>query len=488
MKKTLLSLLFILTVQISFSQSYKILNSANGKLANFESLTDGDDLFGYAELRKIDLEDKFTEKYKYIILDKNMNTICSGEFTKKLVKRKCENSNYQIVYNNGHIMFLFQEYFLDRSRTLPVRGSYEILNIESNKIITAELFDKKQTDDLSIPKLSGNNHESFSSALSDNGFLIQSSKYFERKGLKDYYYAVDFKGNVLWEQVFKTAEAKHDYEYSFFDKDNTNLILLVTKSRNEKKVSDHLLILDVKTGKEISFTDLSNENYTMRFSSVDVKEGKIYVIGRFFEKEKRDRVDNDESLGLYRRIIEVKSGKIIDEDFLTYDKFKNPNINENGRIKKEGYLSFKKININPDGSYFIIAETYINKSGGAMYNELYAFTLDKDFKPIEMKGFDVNRTRGSKYSFSQELPNKVGKAYFFYDKNEDKDLELNILKYMYASKTLSIDKMKLNNEKSDINVVRAKTGYIGILEHFKNPKKDEKALEIRLEKLNYERQ
>jgi hypothetical protein len=487
MKKTLLTLFFVLTTQIIFSQSYKILNSANGKLSNFESLIDGDDLFGYVELRKLDLEDKLTEKYKYIVLDKNMNTICSGEFIQKLVKRKCTNSNYQIVYNNGHIIFLFEEFFEDRG-FMPIRGSYQILNIESNKIVSADLFDKKQTIDVSIPKLNANNYKSYCSSLSDNGFLIQSSKIFEKKGLKEYYYAIDFSGKKLWEQVFKTAEAKHEYEYSFFDKDKNNLILLLTKSRNDKKVSDHLLILDTKTGKEVSFTDLSNEKYTMRFSSVDVKEDKIYVLGRFFEKEKRDRVDADESLGLYRRIIDIKSGKILNEDFLQYDKFKNPNINENGRIKKEGYLSFKKININPDGSYFIIAETYVDKSRGAMYNELYAFTLDKDFKPTEMKGFDVNRTRGSKYSFSQELPNKVGKAYFFYDKNEDKDLELNILKYMYATKTMSIDKMKLDNEKSNINVVRAKTGFIGILEYFKNPKKDEKTLEIRLEKLNYERQ
>lgn len=488
MKKTVLSLLFLLISHIDFAQSYKILNSASGTLESFESLVDGDELFGYVELRKLDLEDKLTEKYKYILLDKNMNTINTGEFSLDLLKKKCMNNNYQVVYNKGHVIFCFEELFYDRGY-LPIRGSYQILNVEQNKMVSSGYFGSNPTKKVSIPALNMLYKKSYIGSLSDSGFLVQTTSIDPEVGLKEYYYGMDFMGKQTWQQTYKKAEAKHDYETTFFDKDKNNIVLLLTKNRNSKKVSDHMQILDTKTGKEVAFVDLSNDKYTLRFSNVELKEGKLYILGRFFEKEKRDRVEADESLGLYRRIIDIKTGKILNEDFLAYDKFKNPNINENGRIKKEGYLSFQKININPDGSYFIIAETYIEKSRGAnVFNELYTFTLDKDFKPLEMKGFDAARTRGSKYSFSQELPNNVGKAYFFYDKNEEKEFELNIMKYMYASKKISVDKMNLNNEKSNIRVSKAKPGYVGITERFKNPKKDEKTLEIRLEKLNYERE
>ena len=48
--------------------------------------------------------------------------------------------------------------------------------------------------------------------------------------------------------------------------------------------------------------------------------------------------------------------------------------------------------------------------------------------------------------------------------------------------------MPLTNKESSIDIFPAKEGYIGIAEYFKNPEKSGKQLEIRLEKLNYERE
>lgn len=48
--------------------------------------------------------------------------------------------------------------------------------------------------------------------------------------------------------------------------------------------------------------------------------------------------------------------------------------------------------------------------------------------------------------------------------------------------------MPISNENSTISVFPAKTGYVAIAEYFKNPKKDGKYMEIRLEKLNYKRE
>ena len=48
--------------------------------------------------------------------------------------------------------------------------------------------------------------------------------------------------------------------------------------------------------------------------------------------------------------------------------------------------------------------------------------------------------------------------------------------------------MPISNEESTIAVFPAKEGYVGIAEYFKKPEKKGKYMEIRLEKLNYERE
>ena len=114
--------------------------------------------------------------------------------------------------------------------------------------------------------------------------------------------------------------------------------------------------------------------------------------------------------------------------------------------------------------------------------------MDKDFNPVKTVEYEVKRTRGSKYDFSQRLANSAGRAYFFFDKNDDKDLELNILNYYFKSQKQAIQKMPITNDDSAISVFPAKSGYVGIAEYFKKPEKTGKFMEVRLEKLNYERE
>ncbi len=490
MKKLNLLLVLFVISNVTFAQSYKILNMIDGVSENFETLTqnDGKDIFGYMDLTKLDLEDKLTETRKYNLLDKNMNSICSGEFKETLLKRKCSKENVQISYNNGYVIFSFIEKFNFDSRSMLVTQSYQILEVATNKIVAKGYFNKKLNLDDNIPKLNKDFHYYIVTPVSDCGFLIKTKKEMENGEMADYFYEINFQGEKIWEQDYLNPEAKHKYDYSLFERAQNNLVFLATKTRNDKKVSDHLLILDAKTGKKIATTELSSNSYSLRFLDVTVQDKQITIIGRFFDKQKRDLVESDESLGLYRRIVDIASGQIVSDVFLPYSKFNSLDINENGKIKKEGYLKFQKIDINPDGNYVILAETYVDKAKGAMFNELYAFILDKDFNPKEVKSFDTKRTRGYKYNFTQDLPSKVGKAYFFYDKNDDKELQLNILNYYFKTNTFSTSKINLNNDNSSLSIVPAKAGYVGIIERFIKFKKGEKSIELRLEKLNYERQ
>jgi hypothetical protein len=487
--KKIITLLFVaFCLQNTFAQSYKIMSTAAGKLENFVGLTDGDELYGYVELRQLDEISQNEVKFKYIILDKNMNMINSGEFTETKVKKKCIIENYQIVYNNNHILFNFKEIFSANNVYMTVKCKYQILDLTTNKIVKKGVYDTTiDPEEDNIPKLSRNLKFYGSAALSDVGFLIQRASYDKEKK-ETPYFGIDFNGKEIWNQAYKPLEKKYEYEYSLFEMDENTISLLTTINKSGRKESDHLLILDSKTGKEISYTDLFNEDYTLRFSYSKINDNNLIMIGRYFEKDKRDRVGYDESLGLYKRVIDIKSGKIISDKFLPYGNFKLNDISENGKIKGEGLLGFKKIDQNPDGSFFILAETYRNKSSIDLYTELYTFLLDKDFNPMSVKSFDTEKSRGSKYSFSQDLLNNTGKVYFFYDKNDDKKLELNLINYNFATNEIKLSKMNVDTKESSITVMPAKTGYIAIREYKNNPKKGESAMEIRLEKLNYERQ
>jgi hypothetical protein len=488
MKKLILILFVFLCFQNTFAQSYETIRAAAGRFVKFTSLIDeNDELFGYVELRELDNISKTEVKFGYSILDKNMNVMVSGDFTCSKIEGYNFINNYQIKYNNGHVIFGFYEKF----GSTPLKCFYKIINIESNKIIAKGVYD---SDIANLKRLKTMRSMRYYNAipLTNIGFFIQGNPTLLTQpfGLKSDSYAIDFKGKKIWDLKIKKAEEKHEYEYNFLDIDESIISLIATKTRNTKKVSDHLLILDVKTGKEVSFTDLFSEDYTMRFSYSKLDENKLTIIGNYFEKDRRDYVNDKESLGLYKREIDIKSGKILKDIFMPFSKFKLSNISENGKIKGDGYLEFQKIDLNPDGSYFVVAETFKKEFVNfKTYSELYVFLLDKDLNPITVKFYDTKISADRKFSFSQKLLNDAGKVYFFYDKDENKKLEINLINFNYASKEISLSKMNVNNEESEIAVFPAKTGYITIKEFFPGAsKKDIGKVDIRLEKLNYERE
>jgi hypothetical protein len=496
--KRALLLFILISTQTIFSQSYKILNSATGNLATFKALTVNDDIFGYVELRKMDFIDETTELYRYNVLDKNMNPICNGEIKIKLFKKSCfTGSNfkdqYQIVYNNGHVLFTFVEsYKPGINGEWRLRDLFYILNIETNTIESSGLVDKSIENEKDIEKIKEKQNCFRFSSLTSDSFLIERDllgNSYEANFERCVYSAMNFKGEIIWQQKDYKKE-KERKEYSFLKRNQDNIVLKSKHYVKGDKVSDNIKVLDAKIGDELIDVNMSNDKYTYQISDVIIQGNDIAVFGRYFEKDKLDRVNDTKSFGFYRRVIDKTTGKIKVENFIEYPKFNIPDINKYGNVRKEGSLFFKKIDVNPDGSYFILTETYRLKKGYKHeFNELFAFVFDKDFNPIKYEFYDTNSlTYKPKYTFSQFLPNNVGKAYFFYDKNEDKKSMVNIVNYNFTTKKITFEKMLIDNEESKKDIVRAKSGYIGIVEFFKETKTQDKKLEIRLEKLNYERE
>ncbi|MBP4141390.1 hypothetical protein J3S90_06195 [Flavobacterium sp. P4023] len=482
--------LFILITQFSFGQSYSVLKQADGDFVSFDPFYENTDLFGYVELREMNTDENLNVTFKYIVLDKNMNKICSGEIKQK--KADDAKSTKVILddinYANGLLRFDFYNVFISGSRNFK---AYTTLNITTNTIVNTGIYNPEIK---AISKEYKNNSRSLfnTSSLGKNGFLINERRLFASN--KDPFYnkihAVDTKNETIWEFTSSHVFKDKYILYKTLATDD-NYILMEghaykgNNDNNHKIV--HYIVLDSKTGKELLFAEVS-EKYTHIFDYHFIQNGLLYMGGKYYEKNKNNNYNSLASIGLNQTVFDIKSNSLSRETYLPYEKFKDVEINKSGKVSKEGYLTFQKTSLNPDGTFFVLAESYWQKSNCRTYTQLYTFMMDKDFNPIKTVEYNVKQTKGYKYDFSQRLPDTTGRAYFFFDKTDDRDLELNILNYYYKSKKQVVQKMNISNDNSTISIFPAKTGYVGIAEYYKDQKKQGNYMEIRLEKLNYERE
>lgn len=507
--KKIISLLFLLSTLFSFAQSYTVLNETAGEIMAFSPIYEDANLYGYVEVRKMNVDEKANVTFKYIVLDKNFNKICTGDMLEKQSPVRAKRNLYDITFSNGYLKFDFSERIWAFGEYVPSRGwgamdsffeTYQVLDIKNNKIIAngiynskIEVFDKKHfsKDDFFYTNY----------PLEGTGFLVKVDGYHggNSGNERNTFYATNFKNEKIWEYKSNEILKKNvSLIINVLDYDNQNILLEEFNGYGDKKDIRNFVLLDTKTGKELFKLPIKG-TYLLERENVYLKDGKIYEWGRFFEEEKKLLYHQKylyatyeeyekKSLGVFQRIIDIKSAQLTKDKYVKYSEFPTLEINENGKVKNDGFLSFQKCTSNPDGTFMILAESYWQKHQYRAYNKLFTFLLDKDFNPIKTTEYEVKRTKGYKYDFSQRLPNKTGRAYFFFDKTDDKDLELNILNYYYKSQKETVQKMPLTNDESSIAIFPAKEGYIGIAEYFKNPEKKGKYMEIRLEKLNYERE
>lgn len=487
MKKIYLLFLLLLST-ISFGQSYTVLNATAGEFMAFQPIFEDSELFGYVELRNMNIDENNTVTIKYIALDKNFNIMCSGTLKEKTSNARRKKKFNDITYSDGFIRIDFFEYSQAFGEdAFPYFKTYQVIDLKKNTVISNGIYNPEIKEiDKKYDKIDRKGYLCYS--LNSSGFLIMETNPETEIGNEAcIFYALNSKNEKIWEYKTNRELKKYFMDYLPLNYDEKYVVLEGFFYKKAKREQRHILVLDAKTGKEILYFPLSSE-YTLTREYTYLIDDKIYTGGRFFEKNSKEEYVTDESLGIYQTIIDIKTNKVIRDKYLKYDQFPDLKINKHGKVRGEGYLSFKKSSINPDGTTFILGEAYWQKQQYRAYTQLYTFLMDKDFNPVKTVEYDVKRTRGAKYDFSQRLANKSGRAYFFFDKNDDKDLELNILNYYFKSQKQVIQKLPITNDDSVISVFPAKSGYVGIAEYFKKPEKSGKYMEVRLEKLNYERE
>jgi len=502
--------MFGLIQVLAFSQTQDLASLASGKNVGMNALFDTKDhLYGYISIYSYGKTDKKTQKFEYVILDKNLNPVANKEFDAGLLV----SGYFGYVDFKGQIIlrpsdFNYSQVFAKDAAT-PVSM---VIDPKTNTVAPKIYYDyqedgtfkeisqpkswkEERKENRSEKKEKGYNYVSAVGEIKEGGYIALEyndyGKYINKNSLIKF----DENKKEVWRYRYNTdGDRKVFSDFTIVDKDE-NLIYGILKKVNNDSKSFSLLVIDIKTGKELSnklITGLSPETLQNidHFYSEDKSldndrtfDDKIVLIGRNFESEK---------LKGFARMIINKSDFAVDLKTVSYKPDYVPfikNIASDGGVENNYFLLTRDMYLMSDGSAGILAEKF--KYSG-QYNvpkttDLVYMYTDKDFKVKEVQVFEKEKSKwvNSDYLFSQYLND--GKDVVFFFRDYQKDQVTKEKKWNLFINTVIGGKFKQEiipiSEKDNYVVTPyvAKEGYILLREY--NEK--EKFNKIRLERLNY---
>jgi hypothetical protein len=308
----------------------------------------------------------------------------------------------------------------------------------------------------------------------------------------------------------------------------------VTRKKNlhTKDLEFDLLVHEVSSGKEVFRVPMVTDKYSVSFSDIfyDASKQNFVVFGEY--NDKNDKELKAPSLGFITLTLDI-NGKIVSEKINSWAKeiSQAAPVNERGKFDgNNARILFHEFVRTDDGKIFAIGEQYkkVASAGGIAGNVLLAaadgsagtfsnaqlnvynmvifeFTSDYTIKKVYVFEKDknvVNLPSGSEY-ISPKLVSYYAKAiggfdYAFTQRSDDKSLfyvsyvnydrekgekgknTLGTIVYT-PEKQFTVDKLALDRKSTAYFVLRAKEGYVMVMEYFKK----EKRVDSRLEKVNY---
>ena len=537
MKKIAL-LLFVMISGLYFSQIVELKKLSTGKLADASVLYDrnNDDIYGYFYIFEKDKISKTEKLYEYILLDKNLNKVCSGEFKHS---SPCTDGGawlsfrFQPVYRNGFISIGISYYYYYNWYTF----AYRLLDVKENTLSDAFTLLPDLTKKYNPEPTKAKNVVFFRYYSNPFGYTLDTPlKSWKDDGVyfytKNKTYFVNEKLEPLWSYSYNEGKTdKNEYTNIIFspkyDKRSKN-ILSAFKSlegkQNQKKTSKgelsrSYLFFDKNSGKLISeifpFGTVSEKEEIKDVSTstyfIDEAKQTVTFICRTVTS-KGISLDEDLIQGFSKTVYSLSDGKELKRDYFTWNQLSQYlNIDEYGYVKEKNepncYLYLHNVLLKDDGNMIFILEEYKTLTGsavssaGAKINDLFFMELDKDMKLVQfqridkekksirngirMTGSTVSRYGYFDYVGYEDLGND-NYLFFYYNKQEpeigsEKQWMLGIISYINGK--FAEQKLPMKSEDgSDMDITPAKKGYIMIYETFKDK---DRSPELRLEKINY---
>lgn len=509
MKKIYL-LLFGITQTFTFAQTQDLASLASGTNVGMNALFDSkDNLYGYISIYSYGKTDKKTQKFEYVLLDKNLNPVSNKEFDAGLLV----SNYYGYVDFKGQIIlrpsdFNYMQAFA-KDAALPVSM---VIDPKTNNIAPKVYYDYQENGtfkEINQPKSfkeerkenraekkdKGYNYVSSVGEIKEGGYIAVEYNDYGKYVNKNSLIKFDPNKKEVWRYSYNTDGNKKVFsDLTILDKDENRIYGILRKVNDDDKTF-FMLVIDMKTGKE-----LSNKPITGLSPDTIYNIDNLYASGR--------RIDNDKTfddkivlLGRnyvpktdkgFARFMLDKNNYTVDLKELNYKPDLSnhiPKLSADGGVENGYFLQTKDAYFLSDGSVGILAEKF--KPAG-QYNapkttDLVYVNTDKDFKVKDVQVFEKEKSKwvNSDYLFSQYL--NEGKDVVFFFRDYKKDQVTKEKKWNLFINTIINGKFKQEvipiSEKDNYTVTPyvAKEGYI-LLREFNEKEKFNK---VRLERLNY---
>jgi uncharacterized protein DUF6770 len=485
-------------------------------LRNSGSIMENNQIKGYYFLYQSDKIDKRTNEYTLQILDQNLNKVKDIKF-----QDSKEVSLLEAAYNGSTLGFLFKN---EDTKTLDMK----IYDLDGKlKYSYSRGYDKK-TEDLMKQYQTMHTDEGMNQNVFDLGTNGFASVLPLREG-KNRTYEVDFYSSINKKQWTYTPMDEERFAQAEMLGSTDSMVILTVMKKSRAlsgQVTAHLVGLNFVTRKkEFEIDAEAGEQKFMPSSVKQLKDGKIMVLGAYYDKEAN--IAKDASLGMAIFEIDGK-GKILKKTLNTWagDFAKYLPTNSKGKIDNVGYLYVHRMIQTPDGKTFLVGEGYkrnANAGGIALtvlaaaagggtsagvtkivVTDMVVMELNSDYKVTNATIYDKTQNTAeastmsdynSQHAIAMYLKAMGAFDYEFTVSNADnsnfaicyndyvkskeyKGQTFNAIRYNGSK--FSTDKIELKSKASSLRVFPGKSGFIMILEYYKKDKR----LEMRLEKLS----
>lgn len=507
MKKIYLAL-FGFVQMFAYSQTQDLASLASGEHLGMNALFDSNDnLYGYVSLYSYGKSGGKTKKFEYVVLDKNLNPVANKEFEGDITaggyfgyidfRKKIILSPNSLDHSNIKMSEIFTPRSMEidlTTNTIQQKAYYDYESGVFKEINQPKNWKEARKENREEKKEKGYNYQSSVVEIKEGGFVAIELKDFGKYTSDNALIKFDENKKEVWRYNYNTSgDKKNNEKIKLLDKDEQHIYFVAEKKIQEKK-SFSLLVLDIRTGKEVvskPITGLSDDtlenitSFTSATRSLDndkTFDDKIVVIGRNFE--------NKQGTGFARMIVDKKTFEV-DTKRISYSSDLSsyiPKIDQFGFVEKNYHLQPRDVFFLKDGSMGILLEKYkidFNYGVGKTTDLVYLFT-DKDFKVKGVKVFSKEKSLfDNDYLFSQYLNDGNDVVFFYrdYQKNkETKQKNWQLFINTLINGTFKQEVVPIS-EKDSYTVIPyvGKEGYILLREY--NEK--EKYNKVRLERLNY---
>ena len=506
MKKIYFIAIAVLVQLTINAQSKDLIKLAKGDFLGMNAVMDSkENLFGYVSLYGYGKSGDKTKKFEYVILDKNLNPVANKEFEGDITAA----DYYAYMDFKGQIILAPSALDYSLKKAEMFSPSSMVIDVSKNEIQTKKYYDYdgKQFIEINQPKNWKEEKKDSKKEKKENGFNYISNVYEIKEGgylVTEYnsygtyisnnsIIRFDEQKNELWKYKYNVSGDKKTSEiFSFIEKDEKYIYAFLTKKVKSDK-SFYLLVLDMKTGKEVykellngaNETVLENIEYYGRITNSKTFDDKIVMLGRNYIEG-----NTTQSIGFTRMTIDKKSFAV-EIKFLNYgrglEKF-IPKLDKYGGVEGSYLLIPKDLFFLKDGSIGILMEKYKPQgqySASKSTDLVYIYT-DKEFNVSGVQVFEKEKTKWfhSDYLFSQYLNDGNDVAFFFKDRQKDdetKEKNWNLFINTLIDGKFNQEIVPISSKENIIYPYIAKEGYI-LLQEFN---KKDKYNNVRLERLNY---